>query len=86
MTGTGAAATAINGNKWRHRMKTSALGETSLSLVAAASSDAESDYSSLPIRQMKELNRRTHWRKPSDPEEAYSAGSDWERAALDSGS
>jgi hypothetical protein len=27
MTGTGAVATAINGNKWRHRMKTSALGE-----------------------------------------------------------
>jgi len=27
MTGTGAAATAINGNKWHHRMKTSALGE-----------------------------------------------------------
>lgn len=46
MTGTGAVATAINGNKWRHRMKTSALGadassdsafaETSLSLVALA--------------------------------------------------
>lgn len=51
MTGTGAAATAINGNKWRHRMNTSALGEkgadassdsalaeTSVSLLAA---DAE---------------------------------------------
>ena len=56
MTGTGAVATAINGNKWRHRMKTSALGDsgadassdsafadTSLSLVAAASSDSASE-------------------------------------------
>ena len=43
MTGTGAAATAINGNKWRHRMNTSALGEKGAD--ASLSLDSESDTS-----------------------------------------
>lgn len=43
MTGTGAAATAINGNKWHHRMKTSALGDSGAD--ASLSLDSESDTS-----------------------------------------
>lgn len=43
MTGTGALATAINGNKWRHRMKTSALGDSGAD--ASLSLDSESNTS-----------------------------------------
>jgi len=49
MTGTGAAATAINGNKWRHRMKTSALGDSGADASLSLDSESPSYEADSPV-------------------------------------
>ncbi|KAG6570298.1 hypothetical protein SDJN03_19567, partial [Cucurbita argyrosperma subsp. sororia] len=44
VTGTGAAATAINGNKWRQRIQTSADGDSGADASLSLDSESDTDF------------------------------------------